>query len=155
MNEICKYINYIRTTSADAIFVKAGGKKIETNDGIEAYQMSYPKYVRIFDDFVSTACKYFDDHNYRATIANALPDLYKKHFFDTAKKQIKRYKSAIAKADKDTLSALWTQELRAERFCDGNWISCQKNGIWLALVERLLELENSGIKFLQINPSST
>lgn len=159
MKELLGYIEYLKTANAKSIYTNSERKEFSMPDGRIGLQPSYPIYSADFNSFITTACKYFDVQNYQEVINKAYPNLINpashskstqlkmilarlisKRFRNTEKDRLRQYKLAISNADLTVLSAMFTKELRMERFCDGHWIVCHRHGIFLALVNRLSQL---------------
>lgn len=118
------YMGYFESNPA---YQWSGGKQ---KDG--TITMPYPNYDKTLIEFTELPYDLgFMDYNYHDTLAS---------YGCTVDDELIE---VIATANTELILAVLTAYIRGERFCDGLWVSCVQNGVFVAILRRLKELEAS------------
>ena len=121
--ELCSFIPYFKNIDPDKACQWKGGEKLD--DGV--ISLPYPEYDKEFMKFVDAFYKSgISVGDYKNELNLKIPNW----------KTVDIHK-VIETADFDLLKVILTKCIRVERFCDGAWHGSIRDGLFLAILQRL------------------
>ena len=128
LQELCTFIPYLEDVAPDKVCQWKGGEGFENG----SISFPYPEYDEEFRGFLGACSKSIPEfQNYQDELDRRVPNWATTDII-----------KVIETADFDLVRVIFTKCIRVERFCGGAWHSALKDGIFLALLQRIKVLLN-------------
>lgn len=128
VKKLTSYIPYFKSAKKESVCYWNAGEKI----GEKTYTMTYPVYEDKLNEFIQAF------YNTNLICYNYM-DIINEHGLCSTQE----IAAAIDTAEFGLLKAILTGFVRQERFCDGLWVSAIEDKVFLKILQRLQQFNNS------------